>query len=73
MGATLVIKDSMIGTKDLKLKILNNIVDLRTDQLVLANTEIQKLKSDNKKLIRKVWIYKIAGVAGIVLTAILLR
>ena len=73
MGATLVIKDSMIGTKDLKVKILNNIVDLRTDQLLLANTEIQKLKADNKKLIRKVWIYKIAGVAGIVITAILLR
>jgi hypothetical protein len=73
MGATLVIKDSMIGTKDLKVKILNNIVELRTDQLLLANTEIQKLKADNKKLIRKVWIYKIAGVTGIVLTAIILR
>ena len=73
MGKEIVIKDSMIGTKDLKISLLTNLEQARSEQLVLTNVELMRLQKANKKLIFKLWIHKGLIVAGILATVILLH
>lgn len=59
-NANLVImKDSIIGSKDAKIANLIIIEQIRAEQLINANTQISKLEQTNKQLSKKLLVCKI--------------
>ena len=61
-------KDSLIGTKDGKIEVLKEQVRIRTEQVILLNSEAEQQKKAIKKLKIKVLGWKIATIAGILST-----
>ena len=73
MSKKIVITDSLIGTKDLKISLLTQAEQARAEQLILANTELKQKDSDIKKLKRTILVYKIGAVVAVLTTILLLR
>lgn len=66
-------KDSLIGTKDGKIEVLKEQVRIRTEQVILVNTQLEEQKKAIKKLKIKLWAWKIATFAGIIGTIYILH
>lgn len=65
-------QDTLLGTKDRKIEILQFQVDARSEQLILSNTKIMKLELANKKLRKQIILYKIGVISISILTILVL-
>ncbi len=55
-----------LGTKDLKIKQLQAIDTLRSNQLISANTEITTLNKQLKRKSVEIFVYRVALIASLV-------
>lgn len=64
---------AVIGTKDKKIAILTEIENLRSNQLIAANTQIAQHEKEIKKLKRQLIIVKGVSIAAILGTIYLFK
>jgi len=64
--------DSLLTLSKFKVESLL-MVEQKSEQVILLGQDLERLKSENKKLIRKVFIYKVLVGVGIIGTAFVLR
>ena len=66
-------KDTLLELKEKKIAHLTAIENMRSEQVVLANTEIHNLKSTQKSLKKEVIFWKIATGLAIITTYLLVK
>ena len=63
----------LIATKDAKIKLLSWQFDLRSSQLIEANTTIAYREKEIKHLKRTIIVHKIAVISAIIITILILK
>ncbi len=64
-------KDTIIQLKDSKIEGLTRVIGFKSEQLTICATEVKKVSTENKKLTKKVALWKAISV-GLLVGALLL-